>query len=353
MELTEKPQSGHEYAETLLAAANKEQRGKLTVFLGAAAGVGKTCSMLQEAHARLREGTDIVLGLVLTHGRKETAALLEGLPRIPEQEIEYHGKMLQEMDLDAILRRRPQLVVVDELAHSNVPGSRHQRRYQDVEELLAAGIDVYTAVNIQHIESLNDVVAQITGSIVRETVPDAFFELADDIRLIDIPPKELLQRLKEGKVYRPQQAQQALRGFFRQGNISALRELALRFTARHVDQDMLAYMRLHKIEGPWPASGKVMVCVSASPFSAQLIRAAQRLAQGLHAEFLAVHIETPERRFPHGDKERERLWRNLNLAKELGGQILTTAGTDFVETVLVFGGICEGLSGYGEDCCVL
>ena len=334
MELTEKPQSGHEYAETLLAAANKEQRGKLTVFLGAAAGVGKTCSMLQEAHARLREGTDIVLGLVLTHGRKETAALLEGLPRIPEQEIEYHGKMLQEMDLDAILRRRPQLVVVDELAHSNVPGSRHQRRYQDVEELLAAGIDVYTAVNIQHIESLNDVVAQITGSIVRETVPDAFFELADDIRLIDIPPKELLQRLKEGKVYRPQQAQQALRGFFRQGNISALRELALRFTARHVDQDMLAYMRLHKIEGPWPASGKVMVCVSASPFSAQLIRAAQRLAQGLHAEFLAVHIETPERRFPHGDKERERLWRNLNLAKELGGQILTTAGTDFVETVL-------------------
>lgn len=174
MELTEKPQSGHEYAETLLAAANKEQRGKLTVFLGAAAGVGKTCSMLQEAHARLREGTDIVLGLVLTHGRKETAALLEGLPRIPEQEIEYHGKMLQEMDLDAILRRRPQLVVVDELAHSNVPGSRHQRRYQDVEELLAAGIDVYTAVNIQHIESLNDVVAQITGSIVRETVPDAF-----------------------------------------------------------------------------------------------------------------------------------------------------------------------------------
>ncbi len=334
MELTEKPQSGHEYAETLLAAANKEQRGKLTVFLGAAAGVGKTCSMLQEAHARLREGTDVVLGLVLTHGRKETAALLEGLPRIPEQEIEYHGKMLQEMDLDAILRRRPQLVVVDELAHSNVPGSRHQRRYQDVEELLAAGIDVYTAVNIQHIESLNDVVAQITGSIVRETVPDAFFELADDIRLIDIPPKELLQRLKEGKVYRPQQAQQALRGFFRQGNISALRELALRFTARHVDQDMLAYMRLHKIEGPWPASGKVMVCVSASPFSAQLIRAAQRLAQGLHAEFLAVHIETPERRFPHGDKERERLWRNLNLAKELGGQILTTAGTDFVETVL-------------------
>lgn len=334
MELTEKPQSGHEYAETLLAAANKEQRGKLTVFLGAAAGVGKTCSMLQEAHARLREGTDIVLGLVLTHGRKETVALLEGLPRIPEQEIEYHGKMLQEMDLDAILRRRPQLVVVDELAHSNVPGSRHQRRYQDVEELLAAGIDVYTAVNIQHIESLNDVVAQITGSIVRETVPDAFFELADDIRLIDIPPKELLQRLKEGKVYRPQQAQQALRGFFRQGNISALRELALRFTARHVDQDMLAYMRLHKIEGPWPASGKVMVCVSASPFSAQLIRAAQRLAQGLHAEFLAVHIETPERRFPHGDKERERLWRNLNLAKELGGQILTTAGTDFVETVL-------------------
>ena len=155
MELTEKPQSGHEYAETLLAAANKEQRGKLTVFLGAAAGVGKTCSMLQEAHARLREGTDIVLGLVLTHGRKETAALLEGLPRIPEQEIEYHGKMLQEMDLDAILRRRPQLVVVDELAHSNVPGSRHQRRYQDVEELLAAGIDVYTAVNIQHLSLIH------------------------------------------------------------------------------------------------------------------------------------------------------------------------------------------------------
>lgn len=335
MDSTEKLQPEQEdYAETLLEAVNREHRGKLTVFLGAAAGVGKTYAMLLEAHARLREGVDLVVGLVLTHGRAETAALLQGLPAVPEQELEYHGKKLQEMDLDAILQRKPQLVVVDELAHSNVPGLRHQRRYQDVEEILHAGIDVYTAVNIQHIESLNDVVAQITGSIVRETVPDAFFNLADDIRLIDIPPKELLQRLKEGKVYRPQQAEQALRGFFRQGNISALRELALRFTARHVDQDMLAYMRLHKIEGPWPASGKVMVCVSASPFSAQLIRAAQRLAQGLHAEFLAVHIETPERRFPNGDKERERLWNNLNMAKELGGQILTTAGADFVETVL-------------------
>lgn len=334
MEPTDKAQTDEDYAETLLAAANKEHRGKLTVFLGAAAGVGKTYTMLQEAHARLREGLDLVVGLVLTHGRAETAALLQGLPCIPEKELEYKDKKLSEMDLDAILERRPQLVIVDELAHSNIPGLRHQRRYQDVEEILSAGIDVYTAVNIQHIESLNDVVAQITGSIVRETVPDAFFTLADDIRLIDIPPKELLQRLKEGKVYRPQQADQALRGFFRQGNISALRELALRFTARHVDQDMLAYMRLHKIEGPWPASGKVMVCVSSSPFSAQLIRAAQRLAQGLHAELLAVHIETPERRFPNGDAERERLWRNLNLAKELGGQILTTAGTDFVETVL-------------------
>lgn len=334
MEATEKMQTGHEYAETLLEEVNKEHRGKLTVFLGAAAGVGKTCAMLQEARERLQEGVDLVIGLVLTHGREKTAELLQGLPVIPEQELEYRGKKMREMDLEAILKRRPQLVIVDELAHSNVPGLRHQRRYQDVEDILAAGIDVYTAVNIQHIESLNDVVAKITGSIVRETVPDSFFELADDIRLIDISPKELLQRLKEGKVYRPQQAEQALRGFFRQGNISALRELALRFTARHVDQDMLAYMRLHKIEGPWPASGKVMVCVSASPFSAQLIRAAQRLAQGLRAEFLAVHIETPERRFPNGDQERERLWRNLNLAKEMGGQILTTAGNDFVETVM-------------------
>lgn len=320
--------------EGLLKKIHKEHRGKLTIFLGAAAGVGKTYTMLEAAHDRLAEGVKVAIGWVETHGRVETEKLMAGLPRIAPEILKYRGKNLQEMDIDAILVQKPELVLVDELAHSNVEGSRHVRRFQDVEELLNAGIHVYTTLNVQHIESLNDVVAQITGVIVRETVPDSFVEQADNIQLIDIPPEDLIKRLKDGKVYIPGQVQQALKSFFRPGNINALRELALRFTAGRVDQDMAEYMRLHHIDGPWPAAGRVMVCVSASPFSTQLIRAAHRLASGLRANFLAVYIDTPSRRFPMGEKEQERVWRNLRLAEELGGKIVTVAGNDIVEEML-------------------
>ncbi|EGO64097.1 sensor histidine kinase [Acetonema longum] len=320
--------------QELLQRIHRENRGRLTVFLGAAAGVGKTYTMLEAAHSRLAEGVQVAVGWVETHDRAETGKLLERLPRIAPKVLEYRGRILTEMDIDAILAQRPALVLVDELAHTNVEGSRHIRRFQDVGELLNAGIDVYTTLNIQHIESLNDVVAQITGIIVRETVPDFFVEQADSIQLIDIPPEDLIKRLKDGKVYISGQVQQALKSFFRPGNINALRELALRFTAGRVDQDMAEYMRLHRINGPWPAAGRVMVCISASPFSAQLIRAAHRLAKGLRADFLAVYIDTPSRRFPMGEKEQDRVWRNLRLAEELGGKIVTVAGNNIVGEIL-------------------
>jgi len=320
--------------DELLQKIQKEEKGRLTVFLGAAAGVGKTYAMLEAAHDRLADGVNVAIGWLETHGRAETEKLAVGLMRIDPKNIEYRDKMLQEMDIDAIIAAKPEIVLVDELAHTNIPGSRHVRRFQDVEELLDKGIHVYTTVNIQHIESLNDIIAQITGIIVRETVPDHILEQADSIQLVDIPPEELIKRLKEGKVYIPNQAEQALKKFFRTGNINALRELSLRFTASHVDQDLVAYMKQQNIEGPWPASGRVMVCVGASPFSAQLIRAARRLAGGLHAELLAVHIETPQGRFPMGDKERDRVARNLRLAEELGGKTISVVGKNLTEEIL-------------------
>lgn len=320
--------------DELLEKISKEAKGKLTVFLGAAAGVGKTFNMLEAAHDKLQEGTNVVIGWVETHGRAETEKLVEGLPCIAPKLMYYRERELKEMDIDAILREKPELVLVDELAHTNIPGSRHVRRYQDVEEIINAGINVYTTLNIQHIDSLNDVVAQITGVIVRETVPDYIVEQADNLRLIDIPPEDLIKRLKEGKVYVPGQAAQALKKFFRPGNINALRELALRFTASRVDQDMTQYMRSNRIAGPWPAAGRVMVCVSASPFSAQLIRAAKRLSEGLHADFLALHVETSRRRFPVSDKERDRIARNIRLAEELGGKTLTVVADNLVQEIL-------------------
>jgi len=319
--------------DALLAKINKEKRGKLTVFLGAAAGVGKTYTMLEAAHDRLRDGVDVVIGLIETHGRQETEKLAEGLPRIPRRQIEYRGKTLPEMDIDAILVRKPGLVLVDELAHTNVAGSRHVRRYQDVEELLNAGINVYTTLNIQHIESLNDVVAKITGVTVRETVPDSIVEQADQVQLIDIPPEELIKRLKEGKVYVPRQAELALNKFFRPGNINALRELALRFTAYRVDKELNEYMQEHNIQGPWPASERVMVCVSGSPFSAQLVRAARRLARGLQAELLAAHIEIAKAP-ALSEKDRDRIARNMRLAEELGAKTVTSAGKDLTDEIL-------------------
>ncbi|AJQ25828.1 sensor histidine kinase [Pelosinus fermentans] len=319
--------------DVLLAKLNKETRGKLTVFLGAAAGVGKTYTMLEAAHEMLASGVDVVIGWVETHKRQETEKMVEGLPRLPAKEIDYRGRNLHEMDIDAILVRRPKVVLVDELAHTNVAGSRHVRRFQDVEEILNAGIDVATTLNIQHIETLNDIVAQITGVKVRETVPDRIVEQADQVQLIDIPPNELIKRLKEGKIYMPHQAELALHKFFRPGNINALRELSLRFTAYRVDKELNEYMQEHDIPGPWPAGERVMVCVSASPFSAQLIRAARRLARGLQAELLAVHIDTP-RRSSTSEGERDRIFRNMRLAEELGAKTISIVGKDLTEEIL-------------------
>ena len=261
--------------DELLARVQAEEarqaRGKLKVFFGATAGVGKTYAMLKAAHERRAEGVDVVGGWVDTHGRAETAALLEGLEVLPRCPAAYHGTTLNEFDLDAALTRRPTLLLVDELAHTNAPGSRHAKRWQDVAELLDAGVEVYTTVNVQHLESLNDVVAQITGVTVRETVPDALLEQADEVELIDLPPDDLLQRLREGKVYVPSQAEQAMRHFFRKGNLIALRELALRRTAERVDAQMQVYRRDHAIAETWPTAERILVCVSPSPMAARLV----------------------------------------------------------------------------------
>src|SRR5499433_1153336 len=289
--------------EALLAAAAREQRGKLKIFLGAAPGVGKTYEMLQTARRRKAEGADVVIGVVETDGRKETEALLEGLEVVPRRRVTYHGHTLSEMDIDAILARRPALVLVDELAHTNAPGSRHPKRYLDVEELLDAGIDVYTTVNIQHIESLNDVVAQITHVRVRETVPDSIIDRADAIELVDLTPDELIQRLREGKVYVPKQAERALKHYFSPANLTALRELALRRTAERVDEQLLEHMRARAISGPWAAGERILVCVSEDPRSPGLVRYAKRLADRLRAPWTALCIET-RRSLQLTDKER-------------------------------------------------
>src|SRR5208283_4251333 len=271
----------------LLEAARAEGRGRLKIFLGAAPGVGKTYEMLLTAQAKQRDGVDVVVGIVETHGRAETLALLDGLEVIPRKQVTYQGRTLEEMDIDAILRRRPKLVLVDELAHTNAPGSRHPKRHMDVEELLAAGIDVYSTLNIQHVESLNDVVAKITRIRVRETVPDSIIDRADDVEVVDLTPEDLIQRLKEGKVYVPAQAERAVRHYFQPGNLTALRELALRRTAQRVDEQMVTYMRAHAISGPWAAGERVLVCVSEAPACAALIRYAKRLADRLHGPWTA------------------------------------------------------------------
>ncbi|MGM9520374.1 MAG: ATP-binding protein [Phascolarctobacterium sp.] len=318
----------------VLKQAKQEGRGKLTIFLGAAAGVGKTCAMLKAAKEKQQAGVDVLIGLVDTHGRAETEALLQDMPILPLKKIDYRGHELEELDYEGIIQRHPQLVIIDELAHTNVMGSHFSYRYKDIEAILQAGIDVYTALNIQHVASLNDVVAKITGTVVKETVPDEFLAEADAVQLVDIPVEELQKRLQEGKIYKPEIAARALKGFFRQGNISALRELALRYTASHVDEDTAAYMRLHAIDGPWPASGRVMVCAGFSPFASQLILQGYRMAQGLHSELLVVNVETPEHRFPVGDRERERIWQDFKLAHDLGGKVRSVFGEDVVDTIL-------------------
>src|SRR5258708_1355236 len=309
--------------EALLEAARREEHrcGRLKILVGAAAGGGKTYEMLQQARARKRDGYDIIVGAVETHGRKETQALLEGFEVVPRKRLEYRGQSLDEMDLDAIIARHPQIVLVDELAHTNAPGSRHPKRYLDVEELLTHGIDVYTTVNIQHIESLNDVVAQITHVRVRETVPDSVFDRADAIELVDITPDDLIERLKEGKVYVPRQAERALEHYFSPGNLTALRELALRRTPERVDEQLLTHMQANAIAGPWAAGERILVCVSEDPRSAGLVRYTKRMADRVHAPWTAISIEA-RRSLQLTDEPRDRLADTLRLAEAPGAAAL-------------------------------
>ena len=300
-------------------------RGRLKVFFGASPGVGKTYGMLGDARRKQAEGVDVVTGWVETHGRQETAVLVEGIPRIPARDIEYRGAVLKEFDIDEALRRRPALLLLDELAHTNAPGSRHPKRWQDVEELLDAGIDVWTTLNVQHLESLNDVVARITDVSVRETVPDRLLERADEVEFIDLPPDELLQRLQEGKVYLPEQAQRAARNFFRRGNLAALRELALRRTADHVDEDVRDYRRHHEIEQTWPVAERLLVCVRPNPESGRLIRAARRLAVRLRAEWIVAFVESPSQPALSA-AERESLTGAFKLAEQLGAETAVLSG---------------------------
>ncbi|WP_116091607.1 sensor histidine kinase [Sphingomonas crusticola] len=320
--------------DALLRQAAQEARGKLKVFLGAAPGVGKTYEMLIEGAARQRAGVDVVIGIVETHGRIETEALIAGHEVIPRRLLDYQGRKLSEMDLDAILARRPQLVLVDELAHSNAPEGRHPKRYQDVEELLAAGIDVFSTINVQHIESLNDVVASFTRVRVRETVPDRILESAE-IEVVDIPPDELIERLKDGKVYVPDEATRALAHFFSKSNLSALRELALRRAAQAVDAQMLDYVRTHALAGNWAGGERIVVAVSELPGADGLVRAAKRIADGARAPWTAVHVETPRTRML-GEAERQQLAATMNLASQLGATVTTIPAMSVLEGLTAF-----------------
>lgn len=321
--------------DALLASVQREaaqrQRGKLKIFFGMCAGVGKTYAMLQAAQMLHARGVQIIAGYVETHGRAETQALLQNLPIVPRLKIPYRGVEVEEMDLDAVLAQRPAYVLVDELAHTNVAGTRHRKRYQDVFELLEHGIHVYTTLNVQHVESLIDAVQQITGITVSETVPDSVLDRADEIELIDLPPEELLKRLAEGKVYTPERSALARQNFFRKGNLTALREIVLRKTVERVGVDLQEYMRTHRIEGPWKTTERLMVAVGASPFSEQLIRWTRRLAATMEAPWLAVYVQTPQALEAH---EEQCLKHNLALAVELGAELITTSDDHIAQALL-------------------
>ncbi|MGB8275884.1 MAG: sensor histidine kinase KdpD [Alphaproteobacteria bacterium] len=321
--------------EALLAEARREARGRLKIFFGAAPGVGKTYAMLEAAQERRREGADVVVGVVETHGRRETQRLLEGLEVLPRKKMEYRDRTFEEMDLDAVVARHPKIVLVDELAHTNIPGGRHLKRYQDVEDILAAGIDVYSTLNIQHVESLNDVVERITGVKVRETVPDSVFAKADEIELVDLPPDDLIKRLAEGKVYVPEQARRAIQSFFLLGNLTALREMALRHAAERVDAQMLDYMRAHAIAGPWPARERILVCVGADSVAPRLVRAAKRMAERRSVSWVAVHVET-YRDMALSEQDKNRIAQTLRLAEQLGGEAATRPGDDVAAELLAY-----------------
>ncbi|MDR3523654.1 MAG: sensor histidine kinase KdpD [Acetobacteraceae bacterium] len=325
---------GRPTPEALLKSIQQDRRGKLKIFLGAAPGVGKTYEMLTAAHQRKREGVDVVIGVVETHGRVETEAMVADLETLPRQKIDYKGRVLDEMDIDAILARKPALVLVDELAHTNAPGSRHAKRYQDVEEILAAGIDVYSTLNIQHVESLNDVVAQITRIRVRETVPDSVIDTAAEIEVIDLTPDDLIQRLREGKVYVAKTANRALGHYFSAGNLTALRELALRRTAQRVDAQLLDHMQAHAIQGPWAAGDRVLVCIDHRD-GAKLVRYGRRMAERLRVPWTALHIETVrDRELP--DSDRDQIAETLRMAERLGAEAVTMPGSTIAEDVLSY-----------------
>jgi two-component system, OmpR family, sensor histidine kinase KdpD len=321
--------------DALLALTDRETQGKLRVFLGAAPGVGKTYAMLSRARAAKAMGVDVVVGLAETHGRAETEALLEGLEILPRRRIDYKGRTVEEFDIDAALARKPQLLVLDELAHSNAPESRHPKRWQDAEELLRMGVDVWTALNVQHLESLADVVTRITGVTVRETVPDRILQDANEVILVDITPDELLQRLREGKVYVPETARRATQNFFTPRNLTALRELALRRTADRVDDQMVDFLRQGAIEGPWGTSERLLVCIGREPASTAVVRAAARLATGLDASWIAIHVEASNQRAPSAEavKATEAA---LRLAERLGAEVERLVGDDLVDEVLKF-----------------
>src|SRR6478672_3879889 len=321
--------------DALLAQLKREEvkstRGKLKIFFGMSPGVGKTYAMLQAARQKQAEGCEVVVGIVETHGRKETEALLEGMPIMPRTQIAYRGTTLQEMDLDAILTWHPGLAVVDELAHTNAAGSRHPKRYQDVLELLDAGIDVYTTLNVQHVASRSDTVRQISGVSVHETVPDSVLDLADEIALVDLTPEQLRLRLSEGKVYLGEKADCAAKNFFRESNLTALREMALRLVAEHVDRDLRDIMSEEKIVGPWKSSDRLLVAVSASPYSERLIRYTRRLASSMEASWIVANIEQPR---ALSQEEQTRLTRYLSLARQLGAEVISTPGTEIGEALL-------------------
>jgi two-component system sensor histidine kinase KdpD len=319
--------------EALLKEAKGEHRGKLKIFLGAAPGVGKTYAMLGAAKSRIAEGIDTVVGIVETHQRSETEALSKNIEIVARQSLDYRGLKFDEMNIDAVIKRAPKLVLVDELAHTNIPGARHPKRYQDVQEILEAGIDVYSTLNIQHIESLNDIVARITGVTVRETVPDTIIGMANSIELIDLPPEELLQRLKDGKVYIPEQARLAVNRFFTHGNLTALRELALRQAAERVDDQMTSYMRRHAISGPWPTSSRVMVCIADDRQAASLVRTARRSAERRQVPWLVLYIET-SRHSLMTEAARRDIAAAIELAESMGAEVMNVTAEDIANEIL-------------------
>lgn len=321
--------------EALLAALTREgneaSRGRLRIFLGMCPGVGKTYSMLLAAQQRQEEGASVLIGVVETHGRIETQALTAGIARVPLSRITHRGVILEEMDIDAILARHPSLVIVDELAHNNAPGSRHPKRYQDVVELLEAGIDVFTTLNVQHVESQRDIVAQFTGIIVHETIPDSVLDVADEIELVDVSPAQLLKRLDEGKVYLGERAQTAAANFFREGNLRALREIALRLSADRADRDFRDFLQTNRSVGSGRSRERLLVAVGPSPYSGRLIRWTRRMAAASHATWIAVFVDTGR---TLNDQERDRLEQNLALSRSLGAEVFSLAGEDVVETLI-------------------